>query len=1018
MTFRPPRRPVRAMVLAVIACLSTAAYAEDRPTASDPLPVRVEVTLDTADLQPQWQAIHSRLDTHETRLADLDGHVADLRDQVTLLAAAGPVASPGGPSHQRPRPLVGINVAPPSADSTNWVFGNLLLQAEFRDGNWHAFTGAATRDADYPRGGFIIEPDGAATVTDTGDGLLIDAPSDAREQTIRVHLPGSSPHALFHPTYLQRLEPFGILRFAGWLNMDNTGSGSDGASATASDEAEQSPESSESPDLRRVAESILLANANGASPWYCIDRDWSEQDVRRMALMVRRGLASDRPIYLEWSNEPWKARGGQPLDRFIEDWATKAQETFDIWRDVFSDQPQRIVRVLSGPIDDVAVTEALAAEVGKGEFDAIACDGRVMLTPQNGPMQRMIRSGLVEAKRVLSLLDQYVEASGAKYERYAELATQYETPLLAYAAGPQVVLTDSRWREAGLEIQRHPDLYAVVMRHAQQWRQAQVAADMPADLRDRGVMVFSSDVKPLGDDGAAGHLEYQDQPLARAPRYRAIADLARQPRLAQRIAPRRPEGWTPPPANRGWTELTPSLDTRVIYVSTSTGSDRNNGLSPQTPVRTADRGYELVRDGHPDWLLFKRGDIFSLPTSNDGLFRRWRKSGRSRTEPMVVSSYGEPAEPMPQFHSNGRGFLHIGRGNNPVMVQHVIFHDLHALANQRKPDHHHFVDGGTTEFGILLRTDVHDLKFEGVRIEYFWHNILASGRSSHGEPKNVSDLTFHRCVIRNAWTSKPNHPQGFSATDFAGLRLTENIFDHNGWLEGHPEQRTVFRHQAYLQHMKDVLIEGNVFSRESFLALKVRSDHPDLSSDIVIRDNLFVDNLLPIEVGGDSSGDIDSIVHERIAIHGNVMTRVGGWISDVEHGLGLHVAQADDLRIEDNLLVHHVPSTADNKWPAIRVNDRRPNGDVVVARNIIHAWNTPRTDDPVSGPATTIEGNLVELSPDAYVDADRTIEGYAERFGDGRPLMAQIIEQRLHHWDEVLTARSINDWFREGFTKR
>ena len=60
----------------------------------------------------------------------------------------------------------------------------------------------------------------------------------------------------------------------------------------------------------------------------------------------------------------------------------------------------------------------------------------------------------------------------------------------------------------------------------------------------------------------------------------------------------------------GWTVVTPASDTQVIYVSSSTGSDANDGLSQGSAVQTLTRGKVLVRDGFADWMLLKRGDTF------------------------------------------------------------------------------------------------------------------------------------------------------------------------------------------------------------------------------------------------------------------------------------------------------------------------------------------------------------------------------------------------------------------------
>src|SRR5262245_47418917 len=61
----------------------------------------------------------------------------------------------------------------------------------------------------------------------------------------------------------------------------------------------------------------------------------------------------------------------------------------------------------------------------------------------------------------------------------------------------------------------------------------------------------------------------------------------------------------------GWTVFTPSADTRIIYVSNSVGNDVNNGLSPNTPVKSLSRGMSLLRKNRPDWLLLKKGDTWT-----------------------------------------------------------------------------------------------------------------------------------------------------------------------------------------------------------------------------------------------------------------------------------------------------------------------------------------------------------------------------------------------------------------------
>jgi hypothetical protein len=99
----------------------------------------------------------------------------------------------------------------------------------------------------------------------------------------------------------------------------------------------------------------------------------------------------------------------------------------------------------------------------------------------------------------------------------------------------------------------------------------------------------------------------------------------------------------------GWTVFTPSSDSRLIYVSSSTGNDATgqiysptnsvisadpfNPVGPIMPFATISNAMAQARSGYPDWVLLKRGDTWSsgLPMA---------KSGRSASERSLVSAYG------------------------------------------------------------------------------------------------------------------------------------------------------------------------------------------------------------------------------------------------------------------------------------------------------------------------------------------------------------------------------------------
>ena len=93
----------------------------------------------------------------------------------------------------------------------------------------------------------------------------------------------------------------------------------------------------------------------------------------------------------------------------------------------------------------------------------------------------------------------------------------------------------------------------------------------------------------------------------------------------------------------GWTTFAPSGGARVVYVSSSSGSDSNSGLSASSPVRSLARGQKLLHSGAGDELLLKRGDTWHES------FGFWSVSGQSSSNPLVIGSYGPSSMSRPIF---------------------------------------------------------------------------------------------------------------------------------------------------------------------------------------------------------------------------------------------------------------------------------------------------------------------------------------------------------------------------------
>lgn len=109
----------------------------------------------------------------------------------------------------------------------------------------------------------------------------------------------------------------------------------------------------------------------------------------------------------------------------------------------------------------------------------------------------------------------------------------------------------------------------------------------------------------------------------------------------------------PPQDPWGWSILTPSADSRLIYVDSTAGNDSTGQVySPSSPqigpdptrplgqvqaFRTLAAAIQHMRAGRPDWMLLRAGRVWeeALPIRN----------GRSPDERAVFAAWGEGPRP-------------------------------------------------------------------------------------------------------------------------------------------------------------------------------------------------------------------------------------------------------------------------------------------------------------------------------------------------------------------------------------
>jgi len=269
-----------------------------------------------------------------------------------------------------------------------------------------------------------------------------------------------------------------------------------------------------------------------------------------------------------------------------------------------------------------------------------------------------------------------------------------------------------------------------------------------------------------------------------------------------------------------------------IYVSSSSGNNSFSGLDADHPKATIAAAKSLLRDGHPDWLLLKRGDTF-----NEAIGTISNKSGVSHDDPIVIGSYGIYEDPF----------------NGPTYYDFSTFpEDPQGLNLDPRPIVNSGTSDGISLIGNSSHVDIVGIQFfantynggnsnsvAGVRVQltgtdYLVEDVLVKAYKDNfaiGNPTTpVNGFILRRSQSLDAYNTMNRdtvHAQGLYASGSTqNLTIEENVFDHAGWraakrVDGtnisdgqeHPEDKTVFNHDMYINTgAVGTLVQGNATS--------------------------------------------------------------------------------------------------------------------------------------------------------------------------------------------------------------
>jgi len=402
-----------------------------------------------------------------------------------------------------------------------------------------------------------------------------------------------------------------------------------------------------------------------------------------------------------------------------------------------------------------------------------------------------------------------------------------------------------------------------------------------------------------------------------------------------------------PVDEQGWTVLTPSADSRLIYVSSTDGDDETGAFyapgAPEVgqepfepagavrPFKTIAAAKAAARPEHPDWILLKRGEVWHEEIG--GI-----PSGRSADEPLVIASYGPGTErPLLKVSEKGAITLRIIERKN-ILPHDIAVVGLSFYGYKHDPNSPDYI--GTESRSPSIWFAGRRLLIEDCRLEFL--GVLPYG----------DGIVIRRNLVLSNY-SNHGHSQG-SYSHRGSVLLEENIYDHNGWWQqGRGNKKvgggaTIFNHNTYFTDCHDVVFRGNMFLRASSIGNKwTANSGPGSAYNLVMDNNLYVEGEIGLSVGGNKAGPLR---FRNVRVTNNVFLDIGRARPTLRNlGWYMGIVDWDGGLVARNLFLHQVSDEVNNVH-AISLGSSTSKGryhgknvhcrNVTVRDNIVHGLKT------------------------------------------------------------------------------
>ena len=380
---------------------------------------------------------------------------------------------------------------------------------------------------------------GTYTFTPAGGNISVEIiQSDVNDpvHNIEIILPGFSADYQaqpFHPDYLNFISDFDVLRFMDLMRTNNSPVQT-WADRTPIDNYTQAVSSG------LAYEYIVdLCNTTNKHPWICIPHQADDNYITQMALFLQANLNSNLTIYLEYSNEVWNGifaqngyaaqqgaalgYSGQPWEQAWKYTAKRSADVFYLFEQVFGTNSPRLFKVIPSQSANSWVTNYIVSRFEEPFYNpnGVTADA-ITIAPYFGHSvgDDIGNSGQIETitiDQVLDMLEATMQADAFDaIDANLQVANDHGLGLVTYEGGQHMVSyayqNNTTLTQKLTDANRHPRMEQIYCDYLDYWYNT---------VGGEALFVNFSSQGSFSKYGSWGIKEYQGQPDAETPKYRA-----------------------------------------------------------------------------------------------------------------------------------------------------------------------------------------------------------------------------------------------------------------------------------------------------------------------------------------------------------------------------------------------------------------------------------------------------------------------------------------------------------------